>query len=113
MAGSGSETRGRHIKRTVRLTELEDALLCTHADQAGLTPASYLRAAAIRMPPPQQGRSPPIDRAMTAQLIGALGEAASAFRDAASLADKSMLRDAFNDFSEFRLLVLKSMGREP
>lgn len=110
---SGSEKRPRSERYTVRFTTLEAALLRTHADQAGLSVASFLRVAALNMPAPQQGRRPPIDREMTAHLIGAMGEAASAFRDAASLADRAMLEASFHEFSEFRLIVLESMGRTP
>jgi NADH dehydrogenase FAD-containing subunit len=54
MADEAKEKRQRKVKRTVRLTTMEDAVLRMHADQAGLTIASYLRKSAIecRLPKP-------------------------------------------------------------
>lgn len=113
MAESGSEKRQRKVKRTVRLTTLEDSLLLVQAGQAGLTPASYLRKAALDMPPPCAGRRPSIDQQMTAQLIAVMGNAATAFRDAAHLADPGLVETTINDLNEYRIVVLESMGRAP
>lgn len=113
MAESGSEKRQRKVKRTVRFTTLEDSLLVVHAGQAGLTPASYLRKAALNMPPPRAGRRPSIDHAIAAQILGQLGEAATAFRAAADLADAAAVETALNDFAEYRIVLFESMGRAP
>ncbi|MGH6922864.1 MAG: plasmid mobilization protein [Propylenella sp.] len=113
MAESGSENRQRKVKRTVRFTTIEDALLCSHAGVAGLTVASYIRQAALDMPPPRGVHCPSIDRHLTAQLIAAMGEAATAFRNAAELADPALVESAINDFSEYRIVLFESMGRAP
>src|SRR5690606_12314000 len=91
MAESGSEKRQRKVIRTVRFTTIEDALLCSNADIAGLTVASYIRKAALDMPPPRGGRCPSIDQKIASQLLAAMGEAATAFRDAAELADPALV----------------------
>lgn len=113
MAESGSEDRQRTRRYTVRFTRVEDALLRMHADQAGLTIASYIRKAALDLPPPASGRCPSIDRKLTAQLIAAMGEAATAFRDAAHLADPALVETALSDLSEYRIVLFESIGRSP
>jgi len=113
MAESGSEKRQRKVIRTVRFTTMEDAVVRTYADVAGLTIASYMRTAILTAPAPKGGRCPSIDRQMTAQLIAAMGEAATAFRDAAHLADAALLETAISDFSEYRIVLFETMGRAP
>lgn len=51
---SESETRQRTVKRMVRLTALEDALLCSRAAAAGVSVASYLRRMALDPSPTPQ-----------------------------------------------------------
>lgn len=113
MANAGSEKRQRKVKRTVRLTTFEDALVCAHASAAGLTVASYIRKTALNTPPPRNGRRPAIDRQMTAQLLAAMGEAATAFRIAADLADPDLVETTITDLNEYRLILFESMGRAP
>jgi len=113
MAESGSEKRQRKVIRTVRLTTMEDAVLRLNADQARLTIASYIRKAAVHMPPPSGGHCPSINQQIASQLLAAMGEAATAFRDAAELADPALVESAISDFSEYRIVVFESMGRQP
>jgi len=113
MAEHGSEKRQRRKRYTVRFSSMEDALLRMHARREGLTIASYIRKAALDMPPPVGGHCPSVDRRMTAQLIAAMGEAATAFRDAAELADPALVESAISDFSEYRIVLFESMGRAP
>lgn len=113
MAEHGSEKRQRNVTRTVRLTRMEDAMLLTYADLAGLTAASYMRMSALKMPPPRAARRPTLDQALAARLLGQLGDAAAAFRQAAALADPQAAETAMNDLSEYRLMVFEAMGRKP
>jgi len=113
MAENGSEKRQRIRRYTVRFSRMEDALLRMHADQASLTIASYLRKSALEMPHPVAGCRPSIDRQMTAQLIAAMGEAATAFRNAAHLVDPGLVETTINDLNEYRIIVFESMGRAP
>ena len=113
MTESGSEKRKRTKRYTVRFCTMEDALLRMHAGRTGLTIASYIRKAALDIPPPRGGCCSSIDRQMTAQLIATMGEAATAFRDAAHLADPGLVEAAISDFSEYRIILFESMGRAP
>ncbi len=105
--------RQRKVKRTVRLTTMEDAVLRVLADRAGLTIASYLRKSALKMPPPDTGRTPSIDRQMASQLMAAIGEVATAFRDAAHLVDPQLAETTMNSINEYRIVVFESLGRAP
>lgn len=113
MAEDGSEKRQRTRRYTVRFSAMEDAVLRMNADRAGLTIASYLRRSALDMPAPAGGRRPPVDRRLAAELIAVMGDAATAFRTASELADPRLLETTINDFNEYRLIVLQSMGRAP
>jgi hypothetical protein len=113
MAGSGSEKRQRNIICSVRFTTTEYALVCVNADQASLTVASYLRAAGAKLQLPPAGHCPSIDRQMTSQLMAVMGEAATAFRDAAHLVDPDLAETTMNNINEYRIVLFESMGRAP
>lgn len=116
MAESGSEKRQRKVKRTVRLTTLEDALLCTYADHAGLTIASYLRHSALHMPPPRAARRPTVNHQLAVRLLAEIGQLNTAFRAAVAHADgvdPQAVETAIRDQSELRLVLLESMGLAP
>ena len=113
MAGSGSENRQRRVKRTVRLTLLEDAALRTLAAAAGVPVSTFIRCAALDFPLPRTVRQPSINHEVAAALLGRLGEAATAFRSAATHADPKALETAMNDFAEYRLMVFEALGRKP
>ncbi|MET3997137.1 hypothetical protein ABID65_008817 [Bradyrhizobium sp. S3.9.2] len=53
MAESGSETRQRDERHTVRFTPLEDALVCAKASAAGVPVATFLRNTALAFPMPR------------------------------------------------------------
>ena len=116
MSASGNEKRQRKIKRTVRLTPMEDALLCTHADLAGLTVASYMRKAALDMPVPRGGRRPSVDHELAARLLAEMGRLTSAFDDAVALAadlDDAAIEAAIRDQLELRLVLFDALGMAP
>ena len=113
MADSGSERRQRKVIRTVRLTTMEDAVLRLNAAQAGLTIASFIRKAAVDMPPPSGGRCPSIDQQMASQLLGVMGQAATAFQDAAHLVDPRLAEATMNNIIEYRIVLFETMGRQP
>lgn len=70
-----SETRQRQAGVKVRLTAEERAVVEERADAAGLSIASYLRAAAIGDAGPRARRSPTVDRTIAADAIAALNKA--------------------------------------
>jgi hypothetical protein len=92
---------------------MEYALVRVNADQAGLTIASYLRAAGVKLQPPPAGRCPSINQQMTSRLIAVMGEATTAFRDAAHLVDPDLAATTMNSINEYRIVLFKSMGRAP
>ncbi|WP_371441344.1 MULTISPECIES: plasmid mobilization protein [Bradyrhizobium] len=87
MAESGSETRQRDERHTVRFTPLEDALICAKANAAGVPVATFLRNTALAFPMPRAARRPTSNHEEVALLLGRIGQLAAAFRSAATLAD--------------------------
>ena len=116
MAQSGSENRQRIIKRTVRFSTIEDALLCTNADLAGMTIASYLRTAALKSPPPRTARRTMADHQALVQLLAEVGRLRTAF-DAALEADGEFdaetVETAIRDQSELRIILFEALGITP
>ncbi len=116
MTASGSENRQRKIKRTVRLTRIEDALLVTNAGISGLSIASYLRTAALKMPPPCGSRRPSVDQQLAVQLLSEIGRLRTAFDDAVASTqgvDCHAIETAIHDLSDTRLILFQSMGLAP
>ncbi|OJU24011.1 MAG: hypothetical protein BGN91_11215 [Nitrobacter sp. 62-13] len=113
MAESGSETRQRSKRRSVRFTPLEDALICAKANAAGVPIATYLRCTALGFPIPRAARRPTSSHKDVALLLGRIGQLATAFRSAAELADGQAVETALRDLSELRLLCFTALGRKP
>lgn len=113
MAESGSETRQRSTRYTVRLTPLEDALICAKAHAAGLPIATYLRCTALDFPLTRAARRPTSNHEDVALLLGRIGQLATAFRSASGLADAQAVETALRDLSELRLLCFSALGRKP
>ncbi|MET4716155.1 hypothetical protein ABIF63_000258 [Bradyrhizobium japonicum] len=104
MAESGSETRQRDERHTVRFSPLEDALICAKANAAGVPVATFLRNTALAFPMPRAARRPTSNHEDVALLLGRIGQLAAAFRSAATLADTQAVETALADLSELRLL---------
>jgi hypothetical protein len=113
MAESGSETRQRDERHTVRFTPLEDALICAKANAAGVPVATFLRNTALAFPMPRAARRPTSNHEDVALLLGRIGQLAAAFRSAATLVDAQAVETALADLSELRLLCLTALGRKP
>jgi hypothetical protein len=113
MAESGSETRQRRKRYTVRFTPLEDALICAKANAAGIPVATLLRTTALSFPMPRAARRPTSNHEEVALLLGRIGQLATAFRNAAGLADEQAVEIALQDLSELRLLCFTALGRKP
>jgi hypothetical protein len=113
MAESGSETRQRSTRYTVRFTALEHALICAKADAAGVPIAAFLRCTALGFPIPRAARRPTSSHEEVALLLGRIGQLATAFRSAAELADGQAVETALRDLSELRLLCFTALGRKP
>jgi hypothetical protein len=110
---SGSETRQRNKRQSVRFSEIEYALLLAKADAAGVEVATFLRCAALGFPFPRQARRPTSNHEDVARLLSQIGQLATAFRSATTLADQRAVEIALNDLSELRLLCFTALGRKP
>ncbi|MEZ0081513.1 plasmid mobilization protein [Bradyrhizobium japonicum] len=113
MAESGSETRQRSTRYTVRFTPLEHALICAKAQAAGVSIAAYLRSTALSFPLPRAARRPTVNHEEVALLLGRIGQLATAFRSASALADTQAVETALQDLTELRLLCFTALGRKP
>jgi hypothetical protein len=71
---SGSETRQRKHQYIVRFDDDERLLLLTHADEAGLTPSSWLRQSGLKKPSPRAKRRPPRDETLLRQILAQCGK---------------------------------------
>lgn len=111
MAKSGSETRQRCQRYTVRFTPLEDALICAKAN--GVQVATFLRSTALSFPIPRAARRPTSSHEDVALLLGKIGQLATAFRSASALADTQAVETALRDLAELRLLCFSALGRKP
>jgi hypothetical protein len=112
MAESGSETRQRTERYTVRFTPLEHALICANAKAAGVPVATFLRCAALDFPIPRAARRPTTNHKDVVLLAGRIGQLATAFRSAAELADAQAVETALRDFSEIMLLCFTALGAQ-
>jgi Bacterial mobilisation protein (MobC) len=74
---SGSETRQRSRVVGFRATAAEETQLALAADRAGLTVSSYVRAQSLAAPTTRAMRSPPVNKAALAQLLGHIGQVGS------------------------------------
>jgi hypothetical protein len=110
---SGSETRQRSERYTVRFTALENALLLAKANAAGVPVATFLRCTALGFPITREARRPTSNHEDVARLLSQIGQLAAAFRRASALADERAVEIALNDLSELRLLCFNALGRKP
>jgi len=72
---SGSETRQRRFRPSMRCTPDELAQLEAAAERAGLTVGAFMRGQCLGTPGPRAVRRPPVERAALAQLLAQLGKA--------------------------------------
>lgn len=71
---SGSETRQRDHQYIVRFTDAERVTLLENADQAQLTPSSWLRQSGLKKPAPRAKRRPPRDETLLRQILAQAGK---------------------------------------
>jgi len=111
-----SETRKRHQRVTVRLTEAEAAELTKRAENARLTLAGYFRSAVLDSPPPPQSRRPPVDRKELGKLLGAIGRIGNNINQLAKIAnagswpESKALHEARDDIQWMRRTLMKALG---
>lgn len=117
MAGSGSEKRQRQKTLKARFTDQEAALVTEQANRAGVSVASLIRYAVLGVPPLRASRQPAIKQEIAAQLLGNIGQLASALRGCADASDPgkidARIEAAHRDLCEIRAALFQALGREP
>jgi hypothetical protein len=113
---SGSEKRQRSRVIGFRATAAEETQLALAADRAGLTVSSYVRAQSLAKPITRATRSPPVNKAALAQLLGHIGQVGSnvnqiarqlnSGRDAQEIAEIAATLGAVREMRDAVLLAL-------
>lgn len=118
MVDDETTTRRKLIRHTACFTPIENALLMTRVDIAGVSISAFLKSSALEFPLPRAARRPTSSHEDVACLIGHLGRLATAFREASDSEAAAYIRaqdieTAMHDLSELRLLCLRALGRRP
>ncbi len=117
MTSSGSETRKRRTTLSARFNDAEAALVKEQAGRAGLPVSALIRHAVLNQKPPRKSRTPPLDRKTAAQLLGQIGQLATALRDASEASDPARSADVIEathrDLADMRTALFEALGREP
>lgn len=115
----GSETRQRTAAVMVRLTPDECATLNTRAEAAGLSPAGFMRAAALGNAGPRARRQQPANVDVLRRLLGAVGSVGANCNQLSARANRGELpavdelRAAAGDIRELRSGIMTALGRVP
>jgi hypothetical protein len=115
---SGSETRQRGNRLTIRFNDAELAEIETAADRAGLAIGSHVRAKLLTGPAPRAVRTPPVDRQALAQVLALLGRLGgnvnqiSRTLNMGKRHDEPQLAKALKEITEMRNALMTALGRE-
>lgn len=119
---SGSETRQRQGRITIRLSETEFDRLKEESDRAGLSLSSYVRLALLQAKPARRARRPPFEKALLSRILGELGKIGSNINQIARGLNSGTLRmgltfeddvqRALGGLIEMRSAVLRGLGRK-
>lgn len=114
---AGSETRKRQIVLKSRFNDQEAALVREQATRAGVSVASLIRYAILDQTPLRASRQPTVNHELAAQLLGRLGQCATALRQAAEADNQGvhavLTEAAQRDLAEMRTVLFQVLGREP
>jgi hypothetical protein len=114
---AGSEKRQRQITLKARFNDQEAALIKEQADRAGVSVASLIRFALLDLSPLRASRRPTVNHEAAAQLLGRLGQCATALRQAAEADNQAinaaLIDAAHRDLAEMRVALFQALGREP
>jgi len=117
MAGSDRRQRGKI--QPVRCTLDEFNAIAAKADQAGLSTAAFMRAAALGDAGPRAQRRPPADHKALRQILGHIGRIGNNINqiaralnteDRAKLTD---LPDALRAYLDIRNAIFEALGKTP
>lgn len=115
---SGSETRQRTKRLTIRFTAAELAEIEAAADRAGLAIGSHVRAMLLTGPAPRAVRTPPADRKALAKILALLGRTGSNVNQISRTLnygerhDARALDKALGEITEMRDALMAALGRE-
>lgn len=117
---SGSETRQRTKRRSVRFTADEFNRIADRADNSGLGFAAFMRAAALDgNAGPRAQRRPPADHKALRQLLGHVGRIGNNVNqiaralNAGEKASLSELREALGAYLDIRNAIFAALGKDP
>lgn len=111
--GTDIGTRRLIIRHTACFSPLENALLMTRVELANISISAFLVSSALNHPLRRAVRRPTSNHEDVALLLGRIGQLATAFRNASTLADPQAVETALRDLSELRLLCFIALGRMP
>ena len=117
---SGSETRQRRGRVTIRFFDPEMENLKEKADRAGISVSSFARLTLLGITPDRTARRPQVEKTLLAKTLGELGKIGSNINQIARTAntrgaverdDEEYLRRASLALEAMRDAVLSALGR--
>lgn len=121
---SGSETRRRQDRITIRFSQPELARLEENATRAGISVSSFARQVLVQTPPSRSARRPHIEKQLLARTLGQLGKIGSNVnqiarvlnatrpRERESAAIEEDIKRAATELTAMRNLILQALGRQ-
>lgn len=118
---AGSETRQRQASIKVRCLPDEFAAIAAKSEAAGMSPAAYMRAAALGTAGPRAQRRLPVAAALLRQVLGHLGRVGSNLNQIARHLNEGRaahtqlpeLAEALADFTRMRDALYAALGKAP
>ena len=117
----GSETRQRQASIKVRCLPDEFAAISAKAEAAGMSPAAYMRAAALGTAGPRAQRRLPVAAHLLRQVLGHLGRVGNNLNQIARRLNEGVaahtqlpeLAEALADFARMRDALYTALGKAP
>lgn len=115
---SGSETRQRTRRSSLRYTTDEFNRIAAKADKAGLAFAAFMRASALGDAGPRAQRRPPADHKALRQILGELGRIGNNLNqiaralNAGELVRLPELKDALRAYLGLRDTIFEALGKK-
>ena len=114
---SGSETRQRPVKLTVRFNAAEARAVRARAERAGVSMASLLRISVLEADALPAARRPSLRHEDAARMLGELGEVATALNNLIDIGAVSLEAprtiEALRTLAELRVACILDLGRDP
>ena len=116
MADGKQGTQRRLVRHTACFTTLENALLMTKVDLAGVSISAFLRSSALEFPLSDNLRCPRASEQNAVRLLAEIGRLNTVFHGAIEAGDgidPQTVETAMRDFAETRLLLFEALGLKP